>query len=105
MRNKELFNEIKKLCEKYGFMEVKQNLQSLGCREFESENYLTIGESLSETINEIVSEKCEYEKWKIGFTLNEDNEDFEYPIFYEELIRKSIKENQMKVLNVIMDLG
>ena len=103
MRNKELFNELNELCKKYGFMEVKQNLKSLGLREFEDENYQTIGESLSETINEIVNEKCEYQKWMKKLTLNERNEDFEYPIFNEEMIRKSIKENQMKVLDVIMD--
>ena len=103
MRNKELFDELNELCKKYGFMKVKQNLKSLGLREFEDENYQTIGESLSETINEIVNEKFEYQKWMKKLTLNERNEDFEYPIFNEEMIRKSIKENQMKVLDVIMD--
>ena len=103
MRNKELFHELNELCKKYGFMKVKQNLKSLGLREFEIENYQTIGEKLSETINDIVDEKKEYRRWITHYTLNCDNEEYVFGVFDEENYKKSIRENQTKVLNVIMD--
>ena len=103
MKNKELFNELNELCEKYGFVEVQSILKGLGLREFENENKPSIGEKLSDVIDDIVFEKEEYEKWKKRFILNEDNEEYEFGLFDEENYKKSIKENQMKVLNVIME--
>ena len=104
MKNKELFNELNELCEKYGFVEVQSILKRLGLREFEiGKSYSSIGEKLSDVIDDIVFEKEEYEKWKKRFILNEDNEEYEFGLFDEENYKKSIKENQMKVLNVIME--
>lgn len=102
MRNKELQTELTVLCKNYGYMEVKDNLKSLGLREFELENHQTIGEKLSNIIDDIVFEKDEYRKWEKRFILNEYNDDFEIGVFDEDIFKKSIKKNQMKVLEVIM---
>lgn len=104
MRNKELFNELYELCEKYGFEGVKQNLKSLGLREFEKDNHPTIGEKLSETIDDIVNLQRLRKRHLFEYDWNkrdcELEDDFNEPLHY---FTKEIKENRMKVLDVIMD--
>ena len=104
MRNKELFNELNELCKKYGFMEVRHTRKSLGLREFEDDNHLTIGEKLSETIDDILNLQRLRKRHLSEYDWNkrdcELEDDFNEPLHY---FTKEIKENRMKVLDVIMD--
>ena len=97
MRNKELFNELNELCEKYGFVEVQSILKGLGLREFENENKPSIGEKLSDVIDYIVH----LHQLKKRHLFEKDRDDRLYETL--QYFNKEIRENQMVVLNEIME--
>ena len=85
-------------------METGKDHIAISIREFEKDNHPTIGEKLSETIDDIVNLQRLRKRHLFEYDWNkrdcELEDDFNEPLHY---FTKEIKENRMKVLDVIMD--